>query len=48
MNYEKIIVVSHGIVMRQFEYYTDIPYCGIIEVDFCKDFKWCGWVENID
>ncbi|MGV8984096.1 histidine phosphatase family protein [Clostridium sp.] len=48
LNYEKIIVVSHGIVMRQFEYNTDIPYCGIIEVDFCKDFKWCGWVENID
>lgn len=45
--YDKIIVVTHGIVMRQFKYNTDIPYCGIVEVDFHRDFKWCGWVENI-
>ncbi|MBU3191832.1 histidine phosphatase family protein [Clostridium bowmanii] len=36
LKYEKIIVVSHGIVMRQFEYHTNIPYCGIIEVIFAK------------
>ncbi|MBZ9623838.1 histidine phosphatase family protein [Clostridium sp. FP2] len=42
--YEKIIVVTHGVVMRQFKYHNEIPYCGIIEVDFYKDFKWCGWV----
>ena len=48
LSYDKIIVVTHGIVMRQFKYHTDIPYCGIVEVDFYKDYKWCGWVENID
>lgn len=48
LSYDKIIVVAHGIVIRQFKYHNDIPYCGIVEVDFHKDFKWCGWVENID
>ncbi|MBZ9635231.1 histidine phosphatase family protein [Clostridium sp. FP1] len=47
LSYEKIIVVTHGVVMRQFKYHNDIPYCGIIEIDFYKDFKWCGWIENI-
>lgn len=46
--YDKIIVVTHGIVMRQFKFHTDISYCGIVEVDFHKDYKWCGWVENIE
>lgn len=46
LNYNKIIVVSHGIVMRQFQFQKEIPYCGILEVDFDKDFKWCGWVEH--
>lgn len=46
LNYDKIIVVAHGIVMRQFQFHTEMPYCGIIEVDFDKDFKWCGWVER--
>jgi broad specificity phosphatase PhoE len=46
LNYDKIIVVCHGIVMRQFQFHLDIPYCGIIEVDFDKDFKWCGWIEH--
>ncbi|MGH4119556.1 histidine phosphatase family protein [Clostridium sp.] len=47
-SYEKIIVVTHGMVMGQFYYDTDVPYCGIIEVNFCKDFKGCGWVKNAD
>lgn len=47
LKYEKMIVVTHGILMRQFEYHDDIPYCGIIEVDFTKDYKWCGWVEHV-
>jgi broad specificity phosphatase PhoE len=46
--YDKIIVVTHGVVMRQFKYHTNIPYCGIVEVDFHKDYKWCGWVEHTD
>lgn len=46
--YEKIIVVTHGMVMGQFNYHNDVPHCGIIEVDFCKDFNWCGWVEDVN
>lgn len=46
LNYDKIIVVCHGIVMTQFEFCEDIPHCGIIEVDFEKNYKWCGWVER--
>jgi broad specificity phosphatase PhoE len=40
LDYDKIIVVTHGIVMRQFKFQYNIPYCGIIEVDFDKDYKW--------
>lgn len=46
LNYDRIIVVTHGIVMRQFKYYDTIPYCGITEIEFDEDFKWCGWIEN--
>lgn len=45
-DYDKIIVVAHGIVMRQFKFLLDIPYCGILEVDYDRDFKWAGWVEH--
>jgi broad specificity phosphatase PhoE len=48
LSYEKIIVVTHGMVMGQFYYDTDVPHCGIIEIDFYKDFKGCGWVKNLD
>ncbi len=42
--YKKIIVVTHGIVMRRFAFQPNIPYCGILEVDFdesfsCAEFK---------
>ncbi len=42
--YKKIIVVTHGIVMRRFVFEPNIPYCGILEVDFdesfsCTEFK---------
>ena len=42
--YSKIIVVTHGIVMRRFSFAPDIPFCGISEIDFdesfpCTEFK---------
>lgn len=46
LSYDKIIVVTHGVVMRQFKFQKEIPYCGIVEIDFHKDYKWCGWVEH--
>lgn len=48
LDYDKIIVVTHGVVMRQFKFQPSIPYCGIVEVDFHKDYKWSGWVEHED
>lgn len=37
-SYKKIIVVTHGIVMRRFVFKTDIPFCGISEIDFDESF----------
>jgi len=42
--YKKIIVVTHGIVMRRFAFSPAIPFCGISEIDFdesfsCTEFK---------
>ena len=44
--YEKIIVVSHSVVIRRFISYPNIPHCGIIEMDFdesclCTEFDYC-------
>lgn len=46
LHYDKIIVVTHGVVMRQFKFQPVVPYCGVIEIDFYKDYKWGGWVEE--
>lgn len=46
LDHEKIIVVAHGVVMRQFKFLVEIPYCGILEVDYDRDFKWAGWIEH--
>jgi len=45
-DYNKIIVVAHGIVMRQFHYKSKIPYCGIIEIDFNEYFTWGGFISK--
>ncbi len=46
LDYNKIIVVTHGVLMRQFQFHKHIPYCGILEVDFHESYEWCGWIEN--
>jgi broad specificity phosphatase PhoE len=46
LNYNKIIVVSHGIVMRQFVFQHKIPYCGILETEFILDTKWQGFIKD--
>jgi broad specificity phosphatase PhoE len=47
LSHDKIIVVTHGVVMRQFRFQNSISYGELMEVEFDKDFKWCGWVENV-
>jgi broad specificity phosphatase PhoE len=37
-NYKKIIVVTHGIVIRRFSFDRNIPFCGISEIDFDESF----------
>jgi broad specificity phosphatase PhoE len=44
LNYEKIIIVSHGLVMEQLSPQAHIPHCGILEVDFDENFQSKGWV----
>ena len=41
--YSKIIVVTHGVVMRQFSFSPEIPFCGITEIDFDESFSWAGF-----
>ena len=36
--YKKIIVVTHGMVMRRFAFEAHIPFCGILEIDFDESF----------
>lgn len=43
--YDKIAVVAHGMLLLQFSPLRSIGYCGISEIEYDKDFKWCGWVE---
>jgi len=45
-DYKKIIVVAHGVVMRQFGYEPEIPFCGIKEIGLDEHFAWCGFVES--
>lgn len=46
LKYDKIAVVAHGILIRQFIFSETIPYCGISEIEYDENFKWCGFVEN--
>ncbi|MDR2569512.1 MAG: phosphoglycerate mutase family protein [Oscillospiraceae bacterium] len=45
-HYSKIIVVTHGVVIRQFSFAHEIPFCGISEIDFNVSFSWVGFVTN--
>ena len=38
-DYNKIIVVAHGMVISRFIPPEEIPYCGMYEIDFDKSFK---------
>lgn len=44
MNYDKIIVVAHGGVIRRFVGIAQIEYCKPYEVEFTSDFKHFHWV----
>lgn len=44
LNYNKIIVVAHGGVIRRFVGKAEIEYCTPYEVEFLPKFKYFGWV----
>ena len=46
LGYEKIAVVAHGILIRQFAFAEVIPFCGISEIEFDEKFEWVGWAEK--
>ena len=41
--YKKIIVVTHGMLMRCFWFEDKIPFCGISEIDFDESFAYTGY-----
>jgi broad specificity phosphatase PhoE len=45
MNYDKVIVVCHGMVIRRFVRKREIENCEIFELDFDEYTKWNGYVE---
>ena len=45
INYSKIAVITHGVLIRQFNCGKKVPFCGITEIKYNANFKWCGWVD---
>ncbi|HPE16474.1 MAG TPA: histidine phosphatase family protein [Oscillospiraceae bacterium] len=46
VQYDKLIVVTHGILMRQFVYRSEIPYCGILETQFDAHSVRTNYIES--
>ena len=44
LSYKKIIVVTHGIVIRQFAYSKDVPNCDVRKIEYGMDFQWAGFI----
>ena len=47
MDYGKIAVVAHSALISQFCFGKSVPFCGITEIEYDDNFKWCGWVESM-
>ncbi len=43
---DKIAVVTHGMLIRQFAFQEKIPHCGISEIEYCENFPWSDRVEK--
>lgn len=43
---KKVIVVAHGIVMRQFVYMEEVPNCQVITMEFDESSQYNGYVER--
>ena len=47
VGYHKIAVVAHSTLLRQFNHNKKLPFCGISEIEYDENFKWCGWVDSV-
>jgi broad specificity phosphatase PhoE len=45
LSYKKVIIVTHGGVIRCFVDKGEIEYCKAYEIEFDKNFKCFGWVD---
>ena len=43
LRYDKLIVVTHFVVMSQFVFNENLGFCGVLEVDFDEDYQWPGF-----
>lgn len=46
LGYKKVIVVAHGVLMRQFVYMKDVPNCEVITMKFDEKSQYNGYVED--
>ncbi|WP_066495724.1 histidine phosphatase family protein [Abyssisolibacter fermentans] len=46
-SYKKIAVVTHGMLICQFAFSKEFQYCGVSEIEFGKNSKWCGWIDTL-
>jgi len=44
--HEKIIVVCHGVLIRQFRNLEDIPPCSIVAYEYDENSTYLGWMEH--
>lgn len=48
LEYDKIIVVAHAMLIRQFGYdKSNFPYCGIHQIDFDENSIWSGFNASL-
>ncbi len=46
LQYDKVIVVTHYVVMSQFRFDKNLGFCGILEIDFDENFQWPGFTDT--
>ena len=46
LGYQKVIVVAHGVLMRQFVYMKHVPNCEVITMEFDEKSQYNGYVEE--
>ncbi len=42
---KKVIVVTHGMLMRQFVHMDEVPCCSVVEYDLQPDSQWNGFIK---